>query len=103
MDYKELQFYWNIALTIITASLGIWSYLSNRHRATKDMVVELDSRVQLLEDRSNKAISHNDIAKVHQRISEVAQAVKNQEGQLSQVNRTLTLINQHLINQNNGD
>ena len=118
MDYSAAKFWFDVAQFVLTGLIGIYVWNSNRQRATKTAIDRVESQakedISMLDDRLDE---HNDrlvslerdmkhlpnikdIGGVHHRVDQVAQAVKGVEGEMKQINNTMQLINQHLLEKN---
>lgn len=101
-DWTRLGF--NITQTVITAAIGIYVWLSNRHRAMKQDIDHVDERVDALKDRLVRVESavehmpdHQSLGRVHNRIDQVGQGLKGVEAEIKSMNHTVQLIQQHLM------
>ena len=65
--------------------------------ATDEDVDNLRERTAALEATQKAMDVRAELGKVHERVDEVARTSSNIDGQLNQVNRTLGLIQQHLM------
>ena len=100
----DLEFWWDI---IQTAGIGLaaaYAFIINRTKANQDAINHLAERQDDLEKQmqiTKTEIKHmpgrDDIERLHGRIDQVAEGVKHMEGQLKQINQTLIIIQQHLV------
>lgn len=100
---------------IMTLVIGVYVWLTNRHKANKDAIDTVDAvnkasikevgaRVDALSDRVLELETsvahmpdHQALGDLHKKINEVSNSVSKIEGQMSQMNVTLTLIQRALM------
>ncbi|MEW6427314.1 MAG: DUF2730 family protein [Thermodesulfobacteriota bacterium] len=118
-DLAELKFWFdvagNIAWVVVTAYLAY----ERRHRVTTDKIVAMDSkmtrrledwerehearcsnhhqRTATLEVTVRNAPTHRDLGEIHEKINAVHGLVKEFSGQLSGLNRNVSLIHEYLL------
>lgn len=103
MSLDELKFVFQIVQTLITAVIGFYVYLTNRHRVTNERIStlerEMDARLDEHTDRLARveskiaaAPTHDDLSKVHEKLNRVAEDTSRMSGELKGVNDTLRLI-----------
>lgn len=104
MDYYSAKFWFDVAQFTLTSILGVYVWLVNRNRATRSAIDRVDSRVDdikqqvaRLEQDMHHAPGNSEIGEIHQRIDRVGQGVTRMEGEMKQVNKTLYLIQQYLL------
>jgi len=108
-DYKALTFYLHVFEFICIGVVGVYTWLVNRHKANADAIGdlgkalrtemnELDDRVIRVEKSIEHLPTHKDIEQLNRRIDDVAQEVRKLEGTLVQVNNSVQMIHQHLLN-----
>lgn len=104
MDYSAAKFWFDATQTAFMAFVSIYVWWSNRTRATKTAIDRVDARVTthetrilLIEQSAQHTPNHEDIGAIHNRVDQVGQGVKQIEGQMTQINHTLHLIQQHLL------
>lgn len=115
IDYSAAKFWFDMVQTIFMCLVAIYVWNNNKHRATKESITQseerleqklnaLDVRVDEHNDRLlgvEREIHHlpniKDIHEVHARVDQVGQGVKSMEGTVTQMNNTLQLIQQHLL------
>ena len=104
-DFKALSFFLSVANTLGIFFTVIYAHVMNRQKANADSIEVMRKDYNALVTRvaeSEKSIehmpNHEDIAKLNRRVSEVAQGVTKMEGSVAQINNSLQLIHQHLLN-----
>ena len=108
IDYKALGFWLQFAQIAFTASAVLYFWLTNRQKANtaaiehmrKDFNQELndmDDRLIRVEKDVEHMPTHEDMSKLHQRVNETKEVVDNIHGQLTQIDHTMKMVNQHLI------
>lgn len=119
IDYKAATFWYQFAQGLLTLSMFIYVIVTSKQKANasaielmrKDNAVEkkalkdiIDDETEVLGNRLTKIEtkielmpSHEDMAKLHTRVNETAQAVTGMQGELKQMNNTLYLIHKELL------
>lgn len=117
---KEWTFYMQAAQFVIMIGGFIWVALSNKQKANtaaiedltrvtataisdlrKDVDEEtekLGNRITKLETKLEHMPGHEDLGDIHSRVNEAAQRLTSMEGELKQMNNTMHLMHQHLMN-----
>tara|TARA_R110001583_G_scaffold9243_2_gene43920 strand:- start:793 stop:1137 length:345 start_codon:yes stop_codon:yes gene_type:complete len=102
-DATRLGF--DLAQTLFMAGVAIYVWWTNRTRATKESIKEVDERASALERRVDgieKDLSHlpghDELAVLHEKVNGVANTMSQVQGELRGINTTLNLINEFLIN-----
>jgi len=105
LDYASMQFWLDVAQIIVMLAVAVYTYLSNRSKANKDAteklserISEVNCRVSTLETKVAHLPDDDDISEIHEKINEVGKNTSQMSGELIAINRTLSLINEHLIN-----
>lgn len=117
VDYAAWRFWLDGLQWLTTIAVGIYVFLSNRNRVTHDRISRMRSEVDERMDDHGERIAelagicahhpkHGDLSKVYDRIKDVdstvadlGAGVADLKGEVKGMSNTLTLINQHLINQ----
>ena len=104
IDYGKVGFYWDIAQGVFLLLMAIYTYVVNRTKANQQSIKKLESnfnnlsnQVKLMERELKHLPDDQAIAKIHNRIDQVGQGVKHLEGQLGQINNTVSMIQQYLL------
>ncbi len=103
MDLDAAKFWFQVAQTLITAALGVYVYISNRNRVTNERISSLErdmdtridghtERLARVESRLTAVPTHDDMAKLADKINRVAEDTSRMSGELKGVNDTLRLI-----------
>lgn len=103
MGIEEIKFGFQVLQVILTGAVGIYVYLSNKDKVTNDKIDKLEGdldeklntqgeRIAKLEATSEKAPSHNDIAKVYESLNTLAATVNQLVGENRGQSDTLKLI-----------
>lgn len=116
VNWAATSFGFNLAQTLFMAGVTIYVWWTNRSRATKSAIEEVDSKVTVikrdLDVRLNKLDQrlslteqtikhlpdHEDLGAIHEKVNEVARTMSEMSGELRGMNRTLTLMNDYFIN-----
>ena len=123
IDYQAAQFYLNAGNILLTFSLGVYVYVSNRNRASQQAMDEHTRRINEVESTLKEhhprdlredlhaletqlgkltvSVEHlpdeDHIVRVHARIDALSESVNNMRGQLSQINANVNLISEYLL------
>lgn len=105
-DWNAYRFVFDVLQTLFMAALGIYAWWTSRSRATTSAINQVEIRMEELNRRVDKVehdISHlpdhDDIGDIHEKVNQVATTMSNVQGELGQMNKTLGLINEYLLNQ----
>lgn len=103
----DLEFWWDIIQTAGIGLFAVWAWIVNRTKANQDAITQLADRQDVLEKHlqvTKTEIKHmpdrDDIERLHGRIDQLAKGVNHVEGQLKQINQTLAIIQQYLVQKN---
>ena len=110
LNYEAANFWGQAANYLLTAVVGAYAWLTNRHKANAAAIAALeethssdmnalDGRLIKVETELRHLPTHEHIAEVYERLNGVADAVAELNGQLKQINTGLQLIHQHLLSQ----
>ena len=115
MDYGLWKFWFDVGQTVFMLLMGVFAWQANKHRATKaaidrveqrvsEAIRALDNRIDEHRDRLTtveRELTHvpgaNDIGEIHYRVDQIGQGVKSLEGEMKQINNTMQLIQQYLL------
>lgn len=100
--------FWRLMITLVEAVFiigsGVYAWWNTRTRATQEQfkstngnINNLHNRVNLIEADVLRAPGHREIGEVHSRVDQIGQAVTGIQGEMKQMNNTLVLIQQHLL------
>ena len=103
-DYRALDFWWNIIQTAVLVFVAVYTWLVNRTKANREAINAVNEKVDGLHDRVT-VIEHElehvpgdqAISRIHSRIDQVGQGVRHLEGEMKQINQTLHMIQQYLL------
>lgn len=105
IDYTAVRFWWDAAITVLLAVNVVYTWVINRTRVNKAAIDRVDGRVGGMEHRLTQLESdvrhlpdHDDMGHIHEKINGVDSAMRRIEGELTALNRTMSLINEHLLN-----
>ncbi|MDP2548071.1 DUF2730 family protein [Oceanobacter sp. 4_MG-2023] len=109
LDYKALGFWLQAIQALITGAVFLYVWLTNRQKANTSAIKELreeltrsindmDDRVIRVEKDIEHLPTHSDMAGLHARVNDANDSIKSMSGELKQMNHTLQLINDHLLN-----
>lgn len=108
MDYKALNFYFELAQFLLMGLLAIWAYISAKHKANQSAIVNLEhqvkSQINNIDDRLIRVErdiehlpNHADMAELHTRLNKTNEKLDSLDGQLSQISHTMHLMHEHLL------
>ncbi len=104
MDYSAAKFWFDVVQTAFMAFVSVYVWWTTRTRATKAAIDRVDDRVTghetrllLIEQHAKHIPGHEDLGAIHNRVDQVGQGVRTLEGEMKQINHTLHLIQQHLL------
>jgi len=109
IDYKALAFWLQALQAVITGLVFLYVWLTNRQKVNAsaietlrndltNQINDLDDRVIRVEKDIEHLPTHSDMAGLHTRVNEANDSIKSMSGELKQMNHTLQLINDHLLN-----
>lgn len=109
LNYFALDFWWSLIQGLATGLTVLWVWLTTRQKVNSEAieklrdsinenVTSLDRRLIGVEKDMQRIPTHSDLAKVHDRINETNENMKNMQGNLKQISRTVGLIHEHLLN-----
>jgi predicted nucleic acid-binding Zn-ribbon protein len=130
VNWDAVRFGFDLGQLIFMAGVAIYLWWTNRSRATKASIEEVDKKIDrdigLVEDtihmvsekfdrRTNelerrvdsleKDLSHlpghSEMAAVHEKVNSVANTMSAMQGELSSMSRNLNLIHEFLLNKGN--
>lgn len=103
-NYVAMKFWWEALITLMIGANVVYTWAANRHKASAAAIERVDSRVSDLHQRVNTLEAdvrhmptHDDMGNLHEKINDVANGVGMLRGELGAINRTLGMINEHLI------
>jgi hypothetical protein len=105
---EEWKFAFQVLQFLLTGSIGVYVYMSNKDKVTNDRISKLEDdidakfdghveRIAKLEARAEKAPTHKDMAELHEKVNQVSACVNRLEGEFTGANRTLQLIHETLM------
>lgn len=104
INYDALKFWLSVANTLVLIALFWWNIVVNKTRANKASIDDLSeelgdvkNRVTVLERDVEALPDHDDINVLHKKVSQTNTAVAGMTGELKAMNKTLGLINEHLL------
>lgn len=104
-DYSAGRFWLDVLQLGGVVALGVYTWVVNRTkvnrtaiRAVEDSVGELSRRVSMVETDMRHLPQHSDMGELHEKVNAIANSIGKLEGELDGVGRTLSMINQHLLN-----
>lgn len=105
IDYKAASFWWQVLLTVLNV-IG-WAYVivTSKQKTNakaidelKDDLSKVKSRVSLTERDIKNMPSHEDMGTLHTRVNEANDKLAEMGGQLTQINHTMHLMHEFLLN-----
>lgn len=104
-DYTAWRFWWDVVITVLLGANVVYSWVVNRSKANASAIKEVDTkvidlkeRVTELENEVKHLPDHDDLGALHEKVNSVDRGIGELKGELRAINRTMQLINEHLIN-----
>jgi uncharacterized protein YjbJ (UPF0337 family) len=104
MDLELAKFLFQVLTFLMTGSIGIYVYLSNKDKVTNDRIGKLEDDLDLKLDGHAERIArleagptHQHLSEMHNKINQVAGDMKELQGEFKATNRTLQLIHETLM------
>lgn len=104
VDYGAWRFWLDLLQLAGVIAIGVYTWVVNRTKANRDSIEHVDATVGKLNDRVTvieNEIKHlpgePEVGRIHNRIDQVGQGVRHIEGEMKQMNATLHLIQQYLL------
>lgn len=105
MDYDALRFWLEIIVLIAVVANTFYTFISNRHKANKTAIDDVNSSVSDLVSRVDKmevtlhgSPSHEDLSRMYERMNNVGNKLEKMSGAMEGMATQLSLINEHLLN-----
>lgn len=95
LDYKALDFWWNVFQTAILTVMAIYTWVVNRHRVNRESINEIDKRLTTVESDIRNLPSHTNLRRIHENVNGLTRDLAEVKGELKGINRTLHLIDEH--------
>lgn len=108
MDMEAFKFGFQVLQFLLTGGIGIYVYLSGKDTVTNSRITKLEDdidskintqgeRIAKIEARAEKAPTHDDLARLYDKINKQSECLKRLEGEFEGVKRTLQLIHETLM------
>ena len=108
MENETMRLAFDALQFVLWGGTSFYVYISNKNRVTNDRVTALQNdvdarlegqsvRVAHLEEAMLHAPTHNDIAKLYEKINDVSTCMNRMEGEFKATNRTLHLIHETMM------
>jgi hypothetical protein len=105
VDYSAWRFWFDVLQLIGVLFIGVYTWIVNRSKANRTAIDRVDARVSRVQDRVTLLENdvrhlpdHDDLGAIHDKVNTVASGMSHIQGELHAINRTLNLINEHLLN-----
>ena len=102
LNYNEWKFWFDVIQMLGTVLLGVYVYISNRHRITGDTIKDHHDRLITLESELKHLPNKEKLKEISIRLDTVNNDLQRTIGKFEGVNRAVDLINEFLINQGGG-
>lgn len=109
VDYDALDLGWKIFLTSMNALVLLYTWITNKQKVNAEEISSIKKECNALDDRLIRAEeqiksmpNHEDIEKLHARINEAAQMLTRMDGKQEEMNHTLRLMHDFMMNKGNG-
>lgn len=115
VDWDLARFVWGVAVTIITAGLGVWAWLTRKHSVNRSAIERVeagakerdaqrqsditrhDRRITVLEENLKHLPSASDIKALRETIGHLSNLVSHQQATTEGLNRSVSRIEQYLL------
>jgi len=104
MDVEKIGLAIKVLEFALVVSGCIYAWWNSKTRATKQGFDEINvrlndhaNRINLMDQQLDNAPGHREIGEVHNRVDQIGQAVTGIQGEMKQMNNTLQLIQQSLL------
>ena len=108
IDYLAWRFWIDIAQVLGLIGLAVYTWFVNRTKANSQAIEVLEeksdkrfsdhhTRLSVIEKELTHVPGEPEVGRIHNRIDQVGQGVKHIEGEMKQMNATLHLIQQYLL------
>lgn len=109
VNYDAARFWFSVVQWLLTIGVWIYVWITNRSRVTSARIETLEkgtsarieaqgNRLAMVEEALRHAPSHDHLSDLHEKVNRVGNVMQELRGELSAIQRTLSLINEHLIN-----
>lgn len=109
LDYKAMSFWLSFANSLGLMAMFAYATMTNRQKINtkaiselqglvRTEVNELDDRVIRMEKTIEHLPTHTDVAQINRRVDDCAQELRKLEGTTTQINASVQMIHQHLLN-----
>lgn len=108
MDVEALKLGFQVLQFLITGGIGFYVYMTNKNKVTNDRISQMEGdidrkidshseRIARIEALTEKAPTHDDLAKVYNKVNQVSDCVSRLEGEFAGVSRVVNLIHETLM------
>lgn len=115
VDWDLWRFVWGVAVTVITAGLGVWAWLTRKHSVNRSAIEKVEAgakerdqqrqtdisrherRITILEENLKHLPSASDIKDLRESISQLNSLVSNQQATTKGLGRSVARIEQYLL------
>lgn len=104
IDYKAAGFWWQVLITVINILGWVYVLMTSKQKDNasaieefKKELSEIDTRLTGVEKDIEHLPTHEDMAKLHERVNEANENIKHISGQLTQIDYTMKLVNKYLL------
>lgn len=104
MDYETWRIGYDVVVLTTVAANFVYTWVANRTKANRAAIDRVDHhlgevvrRVDRLESRADAAPTHDDLAVLHERINDLAGAVRELTGVMGAVRRSIDRVETYLL------
>ena len=108
INYDAAKLWWDVVQTLGTLAVAVYVWNKSRDQAhthainqQKHALGEVEDQLLSISEQIKHGPRPEDISQLHRRVDEVGQALNNVEGRLGEMNKTLHLIQSHLLTAGN--
>lgn len=104
MDYQSWRIGYDAVVMITVVANFAYTWIANRHKANRAAIDRVDEhltevvrRVDRLESRADSAPTHEDLSVLHERVTDLAGAVRELTGVMGAVRRSIDRVETYLL------
>lgn len=108
MGVEWVTFWFQVLQFLLMCGISFYVYISNRDKVTNDRIGRLEEdldakfdghieRIAALETRAESALTHNDLADIHEKINKIGSDISLLSGEFTGVRNLLNTVHTHLL------
>jgi len=97
VNYDAVKVIVDLVQFLVIGGVGVWAWLVRRNDDTAEQVAQHGEKIATLEAQIKGVPGHDDLETLRSEISETRGAIERANGELVQISKTLSLIQEHLL------